>query len=83
MFVKVENVRRRTMSESVTFTVTGMKCGGCESNITSKLQALNGVLSVSASHQEDEVEIEFDPAKTDVDSMKEAIAEAGFTVEED
>ncbi|MGR9115851.1 MAG: heavy-metal-associated domain-containing protein [Gammaproteobacteria bacterium] len=70
------------MSESVTLTVTGMKCGGCESNITTKLQALEGVLSVSASHKEDEVEIEFDPAKTDQDSIVDAITEAGFVVED-
>ena len=70
------------MSESVTFTVTGMKCGGCESNITSKLQTLEGVLSVSASHKDDEVEIEFDPSKTDPESIKDVITEAGFSVEE-
>lgn len=70
------------MSESVRFTVTGMKCGGCESNITDKLQALDGVLSVSASHQDDEVKIEFDSAKTDLGSIRDVINEAGFTVEE-
>ena len=70
------------MSESVTFTVTGMKCGGCENTITNKLQALEGVLSVSASHKDEEVEVEFEPTKIDLDSMKDAITEAGFTVEE-
>ena len=70
------------MTESAVFTVTGMKCGGCESNITDKLLSLDGVVSVSASHKDDEVEVEFDSAKTDVDSIIDAITEAGFTVEE-
>lgn len=70
------------MSESVTLAVTGMKCGGCENTITNKLQTLNGVISVSASHKDEEVEVEFDPATIDLDSIKDSITEAGFTVEE-
>lgn len=70
------------MSESITFTVTGMKCGGCENTIKGKVQEIEGVLSVSASHQDEEVDVEFDPAKADVEVIKEAITEAGFTVEE-
>lgn len=70
------------MSQSVTFTVTGMKCGGCENTVKSKVQDVEGVLSVAASHTDEAVEVEFDPAKADLDLIKEAITEAGFTVEE-
>ncbi|MGR9044414.1 MAG: heavy-metal-associated domain-containing protein [Gammaproteobacteria bacterium] len=70
------------MTESAVFTVTGMKCGGCESTIKEKLMSLDGVLSVSASHKEEEVEVEFDSAKTDSDAIIEVISDAGFTVEE-
>ncbi|MGZ8136962.1 MAG: heavy-metal-associated domain-containing protein [Methylococcaceae bacterium] len=71
------------MSESVTLTVTGMKCGGCETNVTSKLQAIDGVLSVQASSKDNEVSVEFDSEKTDLDVITEAITEAGFNVVED
>lgn len=71
------------MSESVTLSVTGMKCGGCETNVTSQLLAIDGVLSVNASSQDKEVYVEFDSGKTDLDAIKDAIAEAGFTVEDD
>ncbi|MGZ4969475.1 MAG: heavy-metal-associated domain-containing protein [Methylobacter sp.] len=69
------------MTESVSLTVTGMKCGGCETNITSKLQAIEGVLSVNASSKNNEVNVEFDAGKTSLDVITNAITGAGFTVE--
>lgn len=70
------------MTESVSLTVIGMKCGGCETNVTSKLQAIDGVLSVNASSKDKEINVEFDAGKTSLDAITEAIVEAGFTVEE-
>jgi len=58
-----------------------MKCGGCETNITSKLEAIEGVLSVNASSKNNEVNVEFDAEKTSLDVITNAIAGAGFTVE--
>ncbi|PKM11253.1 MAG: mercuric reductase [Gammaproteobacteria bacterium HGW-Gammaproteobacteria-10] len=70
------------MSESKTFTVKGMKCGGCENTLKNKLQALEGVLSIAASYQDNKATIEFDPLKIDVNIIGAAITEAGYTVEE-
>ena len=69
------------MTESVILTVIGMKCGGCESNISEKLKAIDGVLSVKASHKDNEVSVEFDADKTSRDDIEDAISDAGFTVE--
>ena len=69
------------MTESVSLTVIGMKCGGCETNVTTKLKAIDGVLSVSASSKSNEVNVEFDTGKTSLDVITEAIIDAGFTVE--
>jgi copper chaperone len=69
------------MSESATLTVTGMKCGGCETNVSGKLKALDGVLSATASRLDKEVKVEFDSQKTTVDTIKAAIREAGYGVE--
>lgn len=69
------------MTESVSLTVTGMKCGGCETNVASKLKAIDGVLSVSASSKDNEVNVEFDSGKTSLDIITAAIVDAGFTVE--
>jgi copper chaperone len=69
------------MTESVELTVTGMKCGGCEANVKTKLNSIDGVLSVNASSKEKKVSVEFDEDKTDLEAITAAIAEAGFTVE--
>jgi copper chaperone CopZ len=68
------------MAEFISLTVTGMKCGGCESNAKTKLLALEGVLSVDASHKEKKIDLEFDPEKTDVTAITQVITDAGFTV---
>ena len=68
------------MTESVSLTVTGMKCGGCENNVTTKLLALAGVVSAKASHQAKLVDIEYDPLQTDLDEIEDAISAAGFIV---
>lgn len=69
------------MSESVEISVSGMKCGGCENTINTALSAIDGVMSVKASHQEKKVDVEFDPTKTDLEELEDAIIDAGFTVE--
>ncbi|MCK9637854.1 MAG: cation transporter [Methylobacter tundripaludum] len=69
------------MIESVSLTVAGMKCGGCEANVTNKLNAVDGVLSVNASSKNKEVDVEFDTEKTSLDVITDAIIDAGFTVE--
>lgn len=69
------------MTESVELTVTGMKCGGCETNVKTKLYAIEGVLAVNASSKDKTVTVDFDPEKTGLDAIKAGIAEAGFTVE--
>jgi len=68
------------MIETVSLTVTGMKCGGCESNVTDKLKAIDGVLSVNASYKDNEVNVEFDAEKTSLDIIEDAIIDAGFTL---
>lgn len=69
------------MNQSVVLSVTGMKCGGCETNVKNGLTALDGVISVQASSKNKEVSVEFDDAKTTLEAIEKAITEAGFTVE--
>jgi len=70
----------REMSESVSLDVTGMKCGGCESNVKKKLDEIDGVISVEAMNKENKVDVEFDADKTNVDVISKAITDAGFVV---
>jgi copper chaperone CopZ len=66
------------MIESLTLTVTGMKCGGCETNIIEKLSAISGVISVTASAKNNEISIEYNNELIDLDTIKATIIEAGF-----
>jgi copper chaperone len=68
------------MIESVVLTVTDMKCGGCETNIAGKLEAIVGVISVKASFKDKAVSVSYDAEKTSLDTIKSTITGAGFTV---
>ena len=69
------------MAESISLAVTGMKCGGCEDNVKTKLNAVDGVNSVEASHKENTVNVEFNAASTNIEAITAVITEAGFVVE--
>ncbi len=67
------------MTESL--RVTGMTCGGCENAVKRAVGQLPGVSSVTASHQEQRVDVEFDPATVDLAAIKQKIGKLGYTVE--
>jgi len=69
------------MTESISLDVTGMKCGGCEDNVKTKLNAVDGVNSVEASHKENTVTVDFDADNTSVEAITAVITGAGFVVE--
>lgn len=68
------------MSESISLNVTGMKCGGCEINAKTKLEAVDGVISVVALHKEKKIDIEFEAEKTNSDALEQVISDAGYKV---
>ncbi|WP_394752898.1 heavy-metal-associated domain-containing protein [Crenothrix sp.] len=69
------------MIESIELTVLGMKCGGCESNVSTKLAAVDGVAAVKASSANKSVSVDFDPDKTSMDAIKSIIQAAGYSVQ--
>ncbi len=69
------------MSEKLSLTVLGMKCGGCEAHLKSTLLAVDGVLSVEATHQQNKVDIEFETANITPAQLHTAIMAAGYQVE--
>lgn len=60
-----------------------MKCGGCETNVSTKLSEIEGVVSVNASFKNNQVTIVFDNEKTTLAILKAAITEAGYSVNSD
>lgn len=68
------------MTQILSLNVTGMKCGGCEANVKTAVQKLDGIVNVQASAKENKVDVEFEAGKTDASAIKQAITAAGFNV---
>jgi copper chaperone len=66
--------------EQVTLKVTGMTCGGCENAVRRAVGSIVGVATVTASHMNNRVTVEYDPAKATVAQITQAIGTAGYQV---
>jgi copper chaperone len=69
------------MTESVILNVSGMKCGGCETNVQNKLSTVAGVKVAKASSKDKTVQVEYEAGQTNLDAIKAAIQAAGYSVQ--
>ncbi|MGV9269779.1 heavy-metal-associated domain-containing protein [Kitasatospora sp. NPDC003701] len=65
------------MSSTITYTVTGMSCGHCESSVSKELTALAGVTQVAADAKAGTVTVS-STAPLDDDQVRAAVDEAGY-----
>ena len=65
--------------ERKTISVTGMSCNGCERNVETALQNLDGVSRVDADHEADTVDVVLEDGVSD-DDVNAAIEQAGYDV---
>lgn len=63
--------------------VTGMTCGGCTSNVTRALVAIDGVNNVNVSLAGGEAKVDFDEHITSAEKLIAAVQEAGYGINED
>jgi len=68
-----------TAARTEVVPVRGMHCGGCERTVTQAVQDVPGVGSARADFVAEEVEVTFDPGETDLDAIRTAVRDAGFT----
>lgn len=61
--------------------VTGMACGGCISNVTKALKAINGVGDVNVSLDAGEATVKYDERLTSPEQLKSAVKGAGYGVD--
>lgn len=66
--------------QHVTINIDGMTCGGCVKSVTNALNQVTGVNSVTVSLDDHNANIDFDESQTDLDTLKQAIEDAGFDV---
>ena len=66
--------------QHIILDIAGMTCGGCTNSVKRVVSALPGVGEVNVSLEHANAEVEFDPAQTSVEAVKNAIISAGFEV---
>ncbi|WP_435197696.1 heavy-metal-associated domain-containing protein [Natronomonas sp. EA1] len=65
--------------ERMTISVTGMSCNGCEQNVETALQNLDGVSRVDADHEADTADVVLVDGVSD-DDVNAAIEQTGYDV---
>lgn len=70
------------MAEQV-FSVIGIHCSGCASNIESGLMRMDGVRRVSATPDGQKVTVRFDEQRLDATGIAAQLERLGFPVAED
>lgn len=61
---------------SITITVEGMSCGGCEQTVVDALEDVDGVESATADRETDTATVEGD---ADTDSLVTAVEDSGYS----
>jgi len=65
-------------SKTVTLSVPGMDCEACPITVSKALKKVDGVEKVAANFETKEAVVSFDDAKTNVDALRKATANAGY-----
>lgn len=58
--------------------VEGMRCEHCEARVEQTLSKMEGVASVKASHVNNSVEVDYDPAKVSATELADTIEDCGY-----
>ncbi len=65
-------------TKTVTLSVPGMDCEVCPITVGKALKKVDGVDKVAASLEKKEAVVTFDDARTNVDALRKATANAGY-----
>ena len=68
--------------EAVTLKIEGMTCGGCVASVERVLKTVPGVVATKVQLTPGRAEVSFDPARTGVPALRDAIEAAGYVVGE-
>ncbi len=66
------------MSEHVRFPIEGMTCTSCAARITRAVRGIDGVETVKVDLGGDSARVAFDPARTSLVAIGEAVRDAGY-----
>ena len=68
----------RAATQTVTLSVTGMTCAACPITVKKALSKVDGVSKVDVSFEKREATVTFDDAKTNIQALTQATADAGY-----
>jgi P-type Cu+ transporter len=60
--------------------ITGMTCATCVAHVEEALKGVSGVAAVNVNLASEKATVEYDPAKVNLNAMKEIVADAGYGV---
>ncbi|VBB08840.1 Hypothetical protein LUCI_4121 [Lucifera butyrica] len=63
-----------------TMTVEGMSCNHCKNAVEKAARALPGVLAAEVDLAANQLTVEYNPGKSNLEEIKTAVEEAGYTV---
>ncbi|HWJ25728.1 MAG TPA: mercuric transport protein MerTP [Flavisolibacter sp.] len=66
--------------QSASFTIKGMTCQGCETEVNNELYKVPGVIDVQTHYAKGITVVKFDRAKATAEQLKNAIAKTGYEV---
>ncbi len=66
--------------EKIQLKVEGMSCGHCKQAVEKAVMALPGLVSAEADVAGKKLTVEYEPEKTSLEQIKEAVDEVGFSV---
>ena len=69
------------MTQTSTLRVPDMTCGHCEMSVQEALDGLDGVERSKADHTTGEVELTYDANRVTHEKLREAVEEAGYTLQ--
>jgi copper chaperone len=66
--------------QTAILNINGMTCMGCVTSIEKVLEKIAGVSDSDISLKNKQAKIQYDPEKTNINKLKEAIVGAGFEI---
>jgi len=67
------------MAEEI-IKIEGMSCGHCQATVEKAISSVAGVKQAKVNLEDKNATVDYDPAATDIKTVKAAVDEAGYTV---
>ena len=71
---------KKKSGETITLKLSGLHCVSCSLNIDGALEDTPGVISATTSYAKQETKINYDPARVELSTLRQAIESLGYQV---